>query len=85
MFFTKWKTASRGRESASGGIRDRFSSPAPHRKSQSVLVRLAEFTPHQTCSGAGLGNYFVLNFRGKNELAISHFDGKKFLIQRVKR
>jgi len=45
---------------------------------QAVEARLAEFTPHRACSGAGLGGQFVLNFRGKNELAILKEEKKNF-------
>ena len=47
---------------------------APRRKSQRVLVRLAEFIR----PFGGLGGHFVLNFRGKNELAILKEEKKNF-------
>ena len=47
---------------------------APRRKSQRVLVRLAEFIRPI----GGLGGHLVFNFGGKNELAVSHFGGRKF-------
>jgi hypothetical protein len=51
---------------AGGEMRsDYFKNTAPVRKLQAVLVRLAS-----------LGDYFVRDFGGKNELAVS-FGGKK--------
>ena len=43
---------------------------APPRKSQRFVGRFAEFIPHRTCSGAGLGDQIVGNFGRKNQLAI---------------
>jgi len=48
------------------------------RKFQVLWVRLADFIPHRACSGAGLGDQFVLDFRGKNELAILKEEKKNF-------
>ncbi len=62
------------RAAARKGVWVRLPPRAPRRKSQRVLVRLAEFIPLLV----GLGDQFVLNFLGKNELAILKEEKKIF-------
>jgi hypothetical protein len=57
-------------------MRVQLSPAAPVRNLQAVSIRLAEFIPHRTCSGAGLDDQIVGNFGRKNQLAIL-FEGEK--------